>query len=334
LNPRKSLGPCVCKKKSAGDVARVPGSSQRTNYRKNGRRGPLNTATWSGVIGAMTTNGFLPSCWFGRAGLGRARGEQRERRLATTAQRSGADDARRRRKERHATRSDRKGAEFQARGQERRTPQRSATVTRSPSSGAAPAASVEAVVWFGSEGDRAQRHALASEGERAGTASARPCGPGRARRSGGEGARAAGRPSGAGSPTRRAAQSVSERGVRAAVEASPAACRAQRRAGALSAGADVTQRSNAERRNDGDGGLDARRVPRGTLAAHAVRPARPLACGRSDVHAGSAQRGRASAGPCARSEIAEEQAGLVTDRRLGGELARDVPLGSRCWFRT
>ena len=182
FSPRKSLGPCVCKKKSAGDVARVDGSSQPTAYRKNGRRAPLSAATGSGVIVAMTTKAFLPSCWFGRAGLGRARSEQRERRLATTAQRSGADDARRRRKERHATRSDRKGAEFQARGQERRTPQRSATVTRSPSSGAALAASVEAVVWFGSEGDRAQRHALASEGERAGTASARPCGPGRARR--------------------------------------------------------------------------------------------------------------------------------------------------------
>jgi hypothetical protein len=119
------------------------------------------------------------------------------------------------------------------------------------------------------------------DGDRAGTASARPCEPGRARRSGHEGARAAGRPSGAGTPTRRAAQSVSERGVRAAVEASPAACRAQRRAGAVSAGADVTQRSNAERRNDGDGGLDARSLPRPILWAQAVRPARPLDTGRS-----------------------------------------------------
>ncbi len=155
----------------------------------------------------MTTNGFLPSCWFGRAGLGRARGEQRERRLATTAQRSGADEARRRATN-NARRSDRKGAELQARGQERRTPQRSVTRERKPQSWSDAAASVEASTWFGSEGDRAQRHARASEGERAGTASAGPCGPGRGDRRGGKGSRAAGRATRAGSPTRRAAPSA------------------------------------------------------------------------------------------------------------------------------
>jgi len=71
----------------------------------------LSAAARSGVIGAMTTtNGFLPSCWLGRAGLGRARGEQRERRLATTAQRSGADDARRRLARRRLGEGGRQGA--------------------------------------------------------------------------------------------------------------------------------------------------------------------------------------------------------------------------------
>ncbi len=241
----------------------------------------MSAATWSGVIVVMTTTkAFLPSCWFGRAGLGRARGEQRERRLATTAQRSGADDARRRRKERQATRSDRKGAEFQARGQERRTPQRSATRERKPQSWSEAAASVEAVVWFGSEGDRAQRHALASEGERAGTASARPCGPGRARRSGGEGARAAGRPSGAGTPTRRAARASAVGLIDAAVEASPAACRAQRRAGANSAvatGGNEAQRSGRLTRRR------ARCPPRSARhSCRARRPPGPTALHRSE----------------------------------------------------
>jgi hypothetical protein len=50
--------------------------------------------------------------------------------------------------------------------------------------------------------------------------------------------------------------------------------------GLIPAGADV----NAVQRernavNDGDGGLDARRVPRSIFAAHAVRPARPLPTG-------------------------------------------------------
>jgi len=58
--------------------------------------------------------------------------------------------------------------------------------------------------------------------------------------------------------------------VRAAVEASPAACRAQRRAGADSAVADVTQRSAAEWRNDGDGA-----GWRSAASGLATAPARP-----------------------------------------------------------
>jgi hypothetical protein len=262
----------------------------------------------------MTTTTILSlAAGFGsraeRGGAQQAGASAQAGRFATAAQRRARAVA----ATSNARRSDRKGAELQARGQERRTPERSATVTRSPSSGAAPAASVEAVAWFGSEGASAQRHALASEGERAGTASARPCGPGRARRSGGEGARAAGRPTGAGSPTRRAASSASDCRSLAAVEASPAACRAQRRAGALSAGADVTERSNAERRNNGDGGLDARRLPRPTLRAQAVRPARPLPTGPQDALA----------------RLEGGSRGRVRSKR-SAELARPVPLGSLC----
>lgn len=60
--------------------------------------------------------------------------------------------------------------------------------------------------------------------------------------------------------------------------------------------------------NAGDGGVDPRRVPRGILAAHAVRPARPHSTGRKE------------------QQRLEEEADGVT-----ALLARRVPLGS--WFR-
>ena len=117
-----------------------------------------------------------------------------------------------------------------------------------------PAASVQAFLARRVVGDRAAEQAKPS---RAVPASAGPCGPGRRERT---------RPQPQGDPRARArrpaatAPSKATAVIFAAVEASPAPCRAQRRAGALSAGADVTERSAAEWRNDGDGGLDARRV--------------------------------------------------------------------------
>jgi len=98
-------------------------------------------------------------------------------------------------------------------------------------------------------------------------ASARLCGPGRRERT---------RPKPQAdqrervSPTRRAAPSASDCRDRAAVEASPAACRAQRRAGARSAGADVTQRSAAKWRHDGDGA-----GVQGAASGRATAPATP-----------------------------------------------------------
>jgi len=76
------------------------------------------------------------------------------------------------------------------------------------------------------------------------------------------------------SPTRRSAEHTAQADGLAAVEASPAPSRAQRRAGALHGGRhDVTP---PQRRNAGDGGLDAAAFRAGYCTAQAVRPARPL----------------------------------------------------------
>ena len=112
-------------------------------------------------------------------------------------------------------------------------------------------------------------------------ASARPCGPGRreptrpqplADRSGNAG-------SGHADPSRgreREAKGLFD----AAVEVGPAACRAQRRAGANSAGTDVTERNAVQRRNDGDGAdIIGAPLRAGHCTAQAVRPARPLFTG-------------------------------------------------------
>jgi hypothetical protein len=104
-----------------------------------------------------------------------------------------------------------------------------------------------------------------------------PRAPGLAdRAAGSEATEAAGRPTGAGlaDPPRGTKRSDC-RGL-AAVEASPAACRAQRRAGAKSAGADVTERNEVQRRNDGDGAdFSGAPLPAGLLHRPGRRPARP-----------------------------------------------------------
>lgn len=211
----------------------------------------------------MTTNTFIPSCWFWRAGLGRARGEQRERRLAAARARGVGVGA---------------GAPGSAAISQ---PERSATVTRSPSSEAAPAPSVQAVLRLLGVGDRAQRtpeQARASRGHRERPAlRTGPMSPKRRQRA--KSRRPTGgdqrKPEGASTPTRRAARASAVGLLVAAVEVRSAACRAQLRAGALSAGADVHARSKAKSGNAGDGGLDARRLPpeplRGQAAARHVR---------------------------------------------------------------
>lgn len=257
-------------------MARVDGSSQPKSYRKNGRPWPLNAVTWSGVIVAMTTtNGFLPSCWFWFA--------RRARRRATGRSDSAGRAVR-----------DQSEAEIASRGRnEQREAQRpqgrevSGAGTGAPHAATVGDGDAQPIERSGTGGVRAgvlagrvwSVTARLSKRSRAARslASARPCGPGRARRSGGEGARAAGRPTGAGSPTRRARhQAQATAVVIAAVEASLAPCRAQRRAGANLGGRRraVTQRSEVEGRRRRRG-LAERRVPRGILAAHAVRPARP-----------------------------------------------------------
>jgi len=87
---------------------------------------------------------------------------------------------------------------------------------------------------------------------------------------------AAGRPTGAGLADPPRGIKRSDCRDRAAVEASPVACRAQRRAGADSAGADVTERNEVQRRNDGDGaGVQGAPLPDGLLHRPGRRPARP-----------------------------------------------------------
>jgi len=106
-----------------------------------------------------------------------------------------------------------------------------------------------------------------------------PRAPGLADRAAGSAAtEAAGRPTGAGLADPPRGIKRSDCRDRAAVEASPAACRAQRRAGARSAGADVTERNEVQRRNDGDG-ADISGAPfrAGHCTAHtAARPDRTL----------------------------------------------------------
>lgn len=115
------------------------------------------------------------------------------------------------------------------------------------------------------------------------------------------------------SPTRRAAPSVSDCRVRAAVEASPAPCRAQRRAGANLGGRDWRQRSAAQWTPDATAGS----MPAAFRAA--LLPRRPSA--RPDRTPPDAAQ-------------AEEEADGVTARRLGAERARRVPLGSLTTLRT
>lgn len=124
------------------------------------------------------------------------------------------------------------------------------------------------------------------------------------------------------------APSVSDCRGLAAVEASPAPCRAQRRAGADLGGRDWRERSAAQWTPDATAGS----MPAAFRAAFlprtpSARPDRYLVDG-ATFTPGARQRGRASAGPCARSEIAEERADGVTDRS-NAESWRDV-----CrWFR-
>ena len=101
--------------------------------------------------------------------------------------------------------------------------------------------------------------------------------------------------------------------VRAAVEVGPAACRAQRRAGADSAVADVTERNEVQRRNDGDGaGVQGAPLRAGHRTAHAAaRPDRTLP-DRSDIGAKGGSRA---------SDIAQRwretcRLDLVTNRSL------------------
>jgi len=149
-------------------------------------------------------------------------------------------------------------------------------------------------------------------------ASARPCGPGRRERS--DRSRRATNGSGIADPPRGTKRSDCR--VRAAVEASPAPCRAQRRAGADSAGADVTERSAAEWRNDGDGAGWRSAVSCGPLHRTHRRPARPLPH-RTERFA--VERSEAD-GESEATDAAEEDSRA---RDIANAMARDVPHGSR-----
>jgi hypothetical protein len=154
----------------------------------------------------------------------------------------------------NARRSDRKGAEFQARGQERRA----GTVGDGVSAAfkaercrRRPCRRFSGTCW--SVTARLSKRSRAARS----LASARPCGPGRRERS--DRSRRATNGSGIADP--------------------PPRHQAQRRAGADSAGADVTERSAAKWRNDGDGAGWRSAVSCGPLHRTHRRPARPLPTG-------------------------------------------------------
>jgi hypothetical protein len=119
------------------------------------------------------------------------------------------------------------------------SPERSATRSAGRQSRSAAAASVQAFQQDG--GSVTARLSKRSRAARS-LASARPCGPGRRERS--DRSRRATNGSGIADPPRGTKRSDCR--VRAAVEASPAPCRAQRRAGANSGGRDWRERSAAK----------------------------------------------------------------------------------------
>jgi len=225
---------------------------------------------------------FLLSCWFWFARRARRRATGPERSAGPGGSRPEWSEAERRARavaaRSIATRSDRQGAEFQARGQERRAGTvgdgvsaafKAERCRRRPCRLSSPDVSGRSA---GMVGDRAQRHAPASRGERAGTASAGPGGPGRGDHSGGGGSRAAGRAQREGAPTRR-------RGTKR--QRLPRFVRRLRRARCQPGAAgspwgtpggrrrDAAQQRGAEERRRRRG-LAERRVPRPILRAHAA----------------------------------------------------------------
>jgi hypothetical protein len=189
----------------------------------------------------------------------------------------------------NARRSDRKGAEFQARGQERR-----AGTVGDGVSAAFKAERCRRRPCRRSSRTRWLETARLSKRSRAARslASAGPCGPGRRERS--DRSRRATNGSGIADPPRGTKRSDCR--VRAAVEASPAPCRAQRRAGANFGGRrrDGTQRSEVEERRRRRGYYRSA-VSCGPLHRTHRRPARPLPTGRSASGGGSRARDRPEA---------------------------------------
>ncbi|MFA5265469.1 MAG: hypothetical protein WC378_16750 [Opitutaceae bacterium] len=186
--------------------------------------------------------------------------------------------------------------------QERRTPQRSATTARNPAQagGAMAAASVEAFPLVGRVGGRAQRSPEPSDGERAGTASAGPCGPGRRERS--DRSRRPSEASGHADPRR--GRAVKRGLLTARLRASPAACRAQR--GPRRALPGGRRREEADRRE-----ATERRATARILQERRFRP---------DSGSGlAAQAGLLSTGPERLQERREEADGV------SAPLARRVP---------
>ena len=263
-------------------MRRPRGLFAASDYRKNGRLGPLNAAGFSRVVAGMS---FFLSCWFWFARRARRRATGRSDSAGRAVRdRSAAEGASRGRNEqREAQRPPGRGVSGAGTGAPGRNGRRRQRGTRS--GGAMPAASVQAFQRDG--GSVTARLSKRSRAARS-LASARPCGPGRRERS--DRSRRATNGSGIADPPRGTKRSDCR--VRAAVEASPAPCRAQRRAGADSAGADVTERSAAKWRNDGDGAGWRSAVSCGPLHRTHRRPARPLPTGRSASGGGSRARDR------------------------------------------
>jgi hypothetical protein len=224
-----------------------------------------------------------------RRGLGPAQGEAKPRGGSRPS------GARRRGKERHATRS---AAEFQARVIQER---RSAGTVGDDSSAAATAERCRRRPGRRPKRSRAHRRERAQRlaglpgtalrpsprclgASSAVPASAGPCGPGR-----GSGATAAaGRPTGAGTPTRRAVQSAATAATPAAVEARPATL-----PGAAEGRGTPRRAPRRERqRTRATAGSMPAAFRAGHCTAQAVRPARPLPYRRTGVP----RRRRASGG--------------------------------------
>ena len=141
-------------------------------------------------------------------------------------------------------------------------------------------------------------------------ASAGPCGPGR----GSEATAAAGRPTGAGAPTRRAAPSAATAAAPAAVEARPATL-----PGAAEGRGTPRRSPRRERqRTRATAGSIPAAFRAGHCTAQAVRPARPHPYRRTGVHADPAIAGAGA-----------RRASLPTATPGRGSRARDSSAGAR-----